>query len=429
MKKFSEYNVRISLSENSDIIYNTLYNTFIAIKSDIKLESVSDLSDDLLELFINNNMIIPQDVNEYEEVIEQWVKKVSDPKEYNLIINPTLKCNFNCWYCYEDHNNAPRMTLKILNQIIKIIKNTIFKGEIIQISFFGGEPFLEFNKIIKPIIINSEFFAKESKKKVHFSFTTNGYLLNDSIIDFLTDYNVKFMQITLDGGRKFHNKVRKSLKGDSYDKIITNVKKLIERNIFVTIRINITPENINTCGDIVDWLNKLPKGLKKLLNINLQQVWQTVNTCDISNQIDDLLDLICKSGVYAYPAIMDNFRNMCYSDKLNTILINSDGNIFKCTAVDFKKEDCISNIFYDTWKDDLVNCFKLTQEKRFNNNSCKICKIFPLCLRGCFKNVSNINNKSKCFFNNDEERKKNLIRTIIKDRVRRDMVYNYDSLK
>lgn len=161
---------------------------------------------------------------------------------------------------------------------------------------------------------------------------------------------------------------------------------------------------------------------KRHLSVNVQQVWQTAKTANISSQIDNLLDSICQSGVYAYPAVMDNLRRMCYADKANTILINSNGDIFKCTAIDFRKEERISNISSAKAKEDLSENFNRLVEKRFSNKTCLNCRIFPLCLGGCHRSVVDHSDNDYCIFNNNQTKKDGIIMTIIKDRIRRDMV-------
>lgn len=62
---------------------------------------------------------------------------------------------------------------------------------------------------------------------------------------------------------------------------------------------------------------------------------------------------------------------MCYADRANTLLVNTDGNIFKCTAVDFENAANDSNIFSDTWKQDLSTKFEKRLKKRFANHNPK----------------------------------------------------------
>ena len=43
-------------------------------------------------------------------------------KSYTIFINPTLECNFRCWYCYEEHNNG-YMSEDIIEKIKSIWYN------------------------------------------------------------------------------------------------------------------------------------------------------------------------------------------------------------------------------------------------------------------------------------------------------------------
>lgn len=111
---------------------------------------------------------------------------------------------------------------------------------------------------------------------------------------------------------------------------------------------------------------------------------------------------------------------MCYADRANTLLVNTDGNIFKCTAVDFENAANDSNIFSDTWKQELSTKFEKRLKKCFANHNCLTCRIFPLCMGGCHKRVVSQSETDYCLFTDREEAQKYLVLSIIKDRVRRD---------
>jgi len=95
-----------------------------------------------------------------------------------------------------------------------------------SITFYGGEPLLEF-----PLIKRCVSYANErSKEKIHYGITTNGKLLSDEIIRFLKNNHIT-PSISLDGPRKTHNRYRKFISGkNSYDIIIKNVERLKKSN-------------------------------------------------------------------------------------------------------------------------------------------------------------------------------------------------------
>lgn len=425
MEKFSLYNSRINMSEKSDILYNAVSDKFVALRKNVNLDNVTELSESTKELLRKNGMIIPIDKNERTNVISEWLTIVNSKERATIILNPTLKCNFNCWYCYENHIGAKSMSLDVLDKVKDIISKILSDANLyaINLSFFGGEPLLEFDKIVLPLMEYSKRTAIQNAKSVEFSFTTNGFLLSQRIVDVLSSYNVSFMQITLDGGKETHNQTRISKNKNSYDTIIQNIQKLLNVRIPVTLRINVTPDNILTCYNIIDWLKDLTSDQKDILNVNIQQVWQTMGDSDISNQIDSLLDSICEIGVYACASDMDNFRNTCYANRKNTILINTDGNIFKCTAIDFDSEECETNIFSETYETEMAVRFDNRIQRRFSNRNCYSCRIFPLCLGGCHKALVSHLESDYCIFDS-QEAKNTVVLNMIKDRIRREM-YNF----
>ena len=171
----------------------------------------------------------------------------SDNSFYHLHINPTLDCNFRCWYCYENHKIGSKMSPNMVNYVQKYIENTIEQRQSIKtfiLAFFGGEPLMYFNDVAKPIIDYVCTICKSRNIDIQTHFTSNGYLLNEDILDFLRDKDVSF-QITLDGCKDEHNKTRFNRNGTgSYDRIISNVKKLAQLNKYVVLRINYTSANI-----------------------------------------------------------------------------------------------------------------------------------------------------------------------------------------
>lgn len=148
----------------------------------------------------------------------------------------TYACNFACPYCYEQaHRHSNRLSFEQVDKIFSIYNN-----EIKDIGFFGGEPLLPGNMDLIKYIISKAPSAT-------YNVTTNGYYL-DAFIDILEQINVVSLQITLDGSREQHNKTRILTNGrGTYDKIIDNIKLALQRGLPTTIRMNVSPENIDDC--------------------------------------------------------------------------------------------------------------------------------------------------------------------------------------
>ena len=92
-----------SFTDNFIIIEHVLHELFLAATNENDFLGLKDIHEELFILFLNSGFIIPTTKDEYNEI-----KKISylhdfNDENYELIINPTMNCNFKCWYCYETH--------------------------------------------------------------------------------------------------------------------------------------------------------------------------------------------------------------------------------------------------------------------------------------------------------------------------------------
>lgn len=184
-------------------------------------------------------------------------------KSYTIFINPTLECNFRCWYCYEEHNNG-YMSEDIIEKIKLHIKHKVEKREFNQLNlgWFGGEPLLYFDKVVYPISKYVKQLMEENNIPFHNSITTNAYCINDDMIEKMQEIGLRYFQITLDGNRERHNKIRNSAGKPSYDIIIKNIIKICQKlnNASVTLRINY--DDVTLKKNVEEILSEFPNFIR-----------------------------------------------------------------------------------------------------------------------------------------------------------------------
>jgi uncharacterized protein len=143
----------------------------------------------------------------------------------NMALFVTEACNLRCVYCYENKNGS-FMTEETAFQAVDWLFKQSGDMKKINISFFGGEPFLNF-----PLIKKTAAYARDKAgrldKAVGFGVTTNATVLDDDVIEFIRAYDVN-VQVSMDGPRELQDKQRPFADGrGSYDVILPRVKKLL----------------------------------------------------------------------------------------------------------------------------------------------------------------------------------------------------------
>jgi uncharacterized protein len=159
---------------------------------------------------------------------------IKHPKIFQWDIEVTKNCNLDCDYCYLGKGkSSDNMSMSVARETVKFIKNDLLenKQKRIAITFWGGEPLLNFN-IVKFFVVSLDRFTKQKNIEIDFHIITNGTILNAEIQNFIKRYNIH-LQISLDGSKDVHDSCRhtKSGKG-SFDTIMNNLNQLInDKNI------------------------------------------------------------------------------------------------------------------------------------------------------------------------------------------------------
>lgn len=418
--KYSAYNSLIPINSQHSLLYNALSDKFLILKGELKekylaletIETQPEGNDSFYQRLIQESFLVEAATDEARLLRQKAAQIDADDTSYMLIINPTLDCNFKCWYCYENHISPSMMSAETLTALKRHIAGVVNRKEIkhFSLSFFGGEPLLPFEENVLPLIDFTQNLCNEKGVQLHISFTTNGYLLTEKRIEQLKNYDIYAFQITLDGSREAHNKVRKTCHGDgSYDTILAHVGMLLGHRLLVTLRINFTANNIDSCAAIAKDLNSLSEEEKNYLTISLQHVWQDRKN-DTDNQVRTLKKIFRRHGLRATVPLPDLVRDTCYADKRNECVVNYNGDVFKCTARDFKPEKRYGYLQPDgtiAWEGDRHERHLRTA---FANDTCLNCRIAPLCKGGCAQTRMDYEGKGDyCLYDHDEKAKDKVI--------------------
>lgn len=253
--------------------------------------------------------------------------------------------------------------------------------------FFGGEPLIGYENPVKPIIDYAVSICDKLEKHLSISFTSNAGLINQRITNHISGLKVKpHFQVTLDGSRDYHNKVRfwKNGKG-SYDTILENVQKLLEVGSEILLRVNFTKENYKSCDEILIDILGLNLNKYDSLSLIFRQVWQDIDQDpQTDEEMAETVNKFREEGFRVEAPLDLSHRSFsCYEDRTNQALVNYNGDVFKCTARDFetgKRLGFLNESGEIVWEAETLQarvCRKYTKQ------ICQKCRIFPLCGGGC----------------------------------------------
>lgn len=386
-KNFYLYNSESGLfAKITPNLYEIIYN-----------RDYSAVDKETLDYLLREKIVVNSE-NKYSYYNEQKIRFFSssyDKEKMGLVIVPTTRCNFSCSYCFEERKTNKTITPQVEDDLISFIQS--HKSlKTIELTWYGGEPLLAFPKIVHLYNrIKNEIDAKIEKH----SMVTNGFLLNNKVIDFIKNSHMDHIQITLDGSKEHHNALRfiKNKKVDTFQAILNNIiktaKALPDRSLHV--RININKSNEDDYFEMYDLIiNKI-----KLPNVFVYPGFireETPDGCSFcyksidSNYAGHFYSKLMEHGMdlLYFPSIL---TKGCMINKFNSYIIGPTGEIYKCWNDVSNCSKIIGYINKDTLENSSLLGRYMNDVSPFSDNQCKNCKVFPICSGQCawykYKNV------------------------------------------
>lgn len=391
--KRAKYQTVVELPNQIFLHYNSFSDKYILMNKDCHdkydnddILSLSENDKDLYNKLVESKYYIDDNVNELDVILYNRLCQKMDSKVYHIVINTTLDCNLKCWYCYEKRSKNSELKKDVISAIKKNISSHYNDKpySMLKISFFGGEPFMNFSAI-QDILLFSKDFCLQNNIRLVADFTTNSTLITKNEIDFLKDYECLF-QITLDGNREQHNKIKKIAEHDTYQLTIDNIYQLSNSitNVKIWIRINYDETTLMCIDTILNDLNALDRSKSFII---LRKIWQ-ISLDKIDSKI--LLGAIQKALnagfiVDCYPLTK---KRLCFAERINQALINFDGKIFKCSTLpSFDNTNSLGQFNLQSgkieWDENKIS--QIT--KVLYSEKCMNCVLFGTCYGSCNKTL------------------------------------------
>lgn len=219
----------LQISDSESRILNEVLN------SNFDIDEISAKNNDLYEFIKRNNLLSRSRELEFIIPTKEEFKRNLIGNCKQVIIELTEDCNLRCSYCiynkyhpnFRGYSNKAIKIEKIFKTISYLLDN--YHSDEFYLSFYGGEPLMEFDNMKKTI---DYCLKKYNKIKFHISFTTNLTLLTDRMLDYFINIPVKGISIlcSIDGTKDIHDRYRKFKDNyGSYNIAMENFIKLKNR--------------------------------------------------------------------------------------------------------------------------------------------------------------------------------------------------------
>lgn len=324
--------------------------------------------------------------------MENFTTVYSKPQAVTMLL--TNDCNLSCSYCFESNKGKDYMPKEMALDILKATYNQVDPmAGIFTLNMFGGEPLMNW-ETFKAVCD----YVLENNLKIRITATTNLTLLTDEMIDYIDELSIPVL-VSVDGIKEVHDKYR----CNSFDKVIENMKKLIDRDLgyLIEARMTVAPDTAKYMYESVKMLVDL--GINNIANVPASDLeWDAQSIQDYKDNYEKILDMYIdilndetnKRNISLYK--VDQALNlalepikedtsMCNIGNPRWVIVDWKGDIWPCP--DYPTTDNVDLIagkignFYTGVDETKVDPKPMVAT--YELERCKGCEAISICKSGC----------------------------------------------
>lgn len=398
----SRFNFMSRSDDGELIMYNSYTGAIVSFSQEEEAEVLACLDGQgaagaMAEALAAQGFLVPAGTDELRraQFLHQSLHRTD---MLHLYILPTEQCNFRCVYCYEDFKRG-KMTEETKEGLKKFVAEKAKTLRHFCVSWYGGEPLLAHDVIGE---LSESFLETCGKYGVEYDadIATNGYLLTERLFRKLLDWNVRQYMITLDGPAEKHNSRRMLCGGaetgkGSFSRIVENLKamKAVDGDFKVSLRVNFDHDNLESIPGFIPTLSEWFGG-----DMRFQTFFRPVNRLGGPNDdklpICDLATRDVKMWEFTRMGLEQGLgmstliegmlmpsASVCTTAKPYTLVIASDGNIYKCIETLERADiNCLGRLHADGTAeiDQDKLAFWVTSGEETDEH-CQACSFRPAC--------------------------------------------------
>lgn len=179
----------------------------------------------------------------------------------SIIYIAAAACNLKCKYCYADkgtygiHSAKRQFTFE--DYVATYSKMWDLHQGVKAVSFFGGEPLLNFKEIKK--FVEYLYATYEKEQLPTLAVNTNGTILNEEILEFLSKYHF-IIGTSIDGTKEIHDENRiGDCISSTYEVVTGNLDAFHKKGMKVFVQYTFTKQHLDrySRGMAVKWCREM----------------------------------------------------------------------------------------------------------------------------------------------------------------------------
>jgi uncharacterized protein len=205
---------------------------------------------EVFESLKKNGLLVPSDAGSKQGPQEHPTRH-HDRFIRALVVNLCHDCNFRCSYCFanqglyrKDRRLMDWKTAKATVDFLVGRADPRMKKKTVRLELFGGEPLMNM-PVIRKLVAYRDEVKEKTGYEIGMSLPTNGLLLTEKNLDFCDKHHIG-VQVSIDGPPEIQDRYRKLTGGEgSYEAIIGNVRRLIERRKRINARATVGRNDVH----------------------------------------------------------------------------------------------------------------------------------------------------------------------------------------